>query len=158
SAHAKKVYSIDTDPNVARSLGPSFANVEFRCGDSGTLLPQVLAEIAARDAGALGFALIDGDHSTEGVRRDIESLLRFVPRRPLFVALHDSFNPDCRRGMLQADWQASPHVHYVEIDHVAGEFFPRPVDTAVAGTMWGGLAMAIMLPERRRAGLSIRQS
>src|SRR5437867_2221009 len=78
SSHATKVYSIDTDPQVALTLKPRFANVDFRTGPSSVLLPQVLEEISTR-AERLGFVLIDGDHTAEGVRTDIDHVLRHVP-------------------------------------------------------------------------------
>jgi hypothetical protein len=156
-SRAQKVYSIDTDAEVARILGLRFPNVDFRSGDSAVLLPHVLDEIAEREE-SLGFVLIDGDHSAEGVRADINNVLRHRPRRAVYIVFHDSFNPECRRGILQADWQMCPFIHYVEIDFVPGEFFPEPVDTAAGGSMWGGLALAMMLPEERRGELCVSQS
>lgn len=104
---AAKVYSIDIDPTVAQKLRPRFANVDFRTGPSGALLPDILGQITAR-AENLGLVLVDGDHSRLGVRRDVDLLLQYVPRRSLFVVCHDSFNPDCRRGLLEADWGGVP--------------------------------------------------
>src|SRR5262245_34719544 len=116
---AGRVYSIDIDPAVAASLDGRFPNVEFRTGDSAVVLPALLEEIEASGA-ELGFVLIDGDHTGPGVLADINAVLRHVPRRPLYILLHDSFNPPCREGMLRADWQACPHVHQVEIDFMGG--------------------------------------
>ena len=42
------------------------------------------------------FVLIDGDHSSEIVRADINSLLKLDVNRRLVILMHDPFNPDCR--------------------------------------------------------------
>jgi hypothetical protein len=153
---AGRVYSIDINPLVAASLQGRFPNVEFRTGDSATVLPALLREIEASGA-ELGFVLIDGDHTGPGVLADINAVLRHVPRRPLYILLHDSFNPPCRAGMLKADWRACPHVHQVEIDFMGGVglWGPCPWDSY---ELWGGMALALMLPEKRAGGLVIRQS
>jgi len=157
SKYSKKVISVDIDPVVASRLGSRFPNVAFQTGDSRKLLPSVIDRINQEEAD-LGFVLIDGDHRTEGVRRDIESVLRLVPRRPIVVIMHDSFNPSCRAGMRLADWSASPYVHEVELDFVLGVFFSEAADQAAAGSMWGGLACALLDPERRTGALIIQES
>jgi hypothetical protein len=153
---AGRVYSIDIDPAVEATLAGRFPNVEFRTGDSMVLLPGLLKEIEARGE-ELGFVLIDGDHTGPGVQADIRAVLQHVPRRPLYLLLHDSFNPPCRAGMLNAGWQACPHVHQVEIDFVGGVCMQAacPWD---APDLWGGLALAVLIPQRRAGGLVIRQS
>jgi hypothetical protein len=88
------------------------------------------------------------------VRQDVNAVLRYRPRRPLYVAMHDSFNPDCRTGMLAADWQACPHVHYLQLDFAGGQFAPSPRGLE----MWGGLALAVLLPEKRTGALTIGHS
>ena len=119
--------------------------------------PTLLARLET-DRAPLGFVLIDGDHSTEGVRADINAVLRFKPNRPIFVVFHDSFNPECRSGILTADWHGCPYVHYVEIDFIPGVFHFESFDTAPARSMYGGLALALMLPEKRNFDLQIHES
>ena len=154
--HSTKAYAIDISPACKEDLGGHFPNVEFLIGDSRTLLPDLLEGISARGE-ELGFILIDGDHSTEGVRFDIDAVLRYVPLRPLYVVFHDSFHPPCREGILTASWQACRHVHYVEVDFVPGVFHHDAFDTAPARSMFGGLAVALMLPEERREPLVVHQ-
>jgi hypothetical protein len=154
---AEKVYSIDTDPTVGERLGPRFPNVEFLAGDSRTILPEILDRASERGE-ELGFVLIDGDHSTEGVRHDINAVLRYTPVRPLFVVFHDSFHPACREGILTADWNKCAYVDYVEIDFVPGVYHYEAFDTAAPRTMFGGLAVAVMRPEGRAGDLVIYQS
>jgi hypothetical protein len=150
---AGRVYALDINPQVPGWLGGRFPNVTFRIGDSKVVLPAVLREIEERGE-ELGFVLIDGDHTGEGVRHDVNAVLRYTPRRPVYVALHDSFNPDCRAGMLAADWQACPYAHYVQLDLAGGQFAPSPRGLE----MWGGLGLALLLPEKRAGALTIRHS
>jgi hypothetical protein len=155
--HAGKVYSIDLDATLKERLGPRFPNVEFLAGDSRTVLPGLLDQIQARGE-ELGFVLIDGDHSTEGVRHDINAVLRYVPVCPLTIVFHDSFHPQCRQGILAADWSACEHVDYVEIDFVPGVYHHEAFDMAEARTMYGGLAVAVTRPERRTGPVTVFQS
>jgi hypothetical protein len=70
--------------------------------------------------------------------------------------IHDSFNPNCRRGMLEADWKRSPHVHWVDIDFVPGRLVED--DGPFRGQLWGGLAVAYLSAIRRRGDLAIHCS
>lgn len=155
--HAEKVYSVDIDPTIEGRLGDRFPGVAFSAGDSRAILPPLLEGIAARGE-ELGFVLIDGDHSAEGVRSDINAVLRYKPVRPVYVVFHDSFHPPCREGILAADWSACPHVHLVEIDFVPGVYHLEAFDTAGPRSMYGGLALAVLKPEPREGSLTIHQS
>jgi hypothetical protein len=146
-------YALDQNPLVPEWIGTRFPNVTFRIGNSQALLPGVLREVEAKRE-ELGFVLIDGDHTCEGVRQDVNAVLGYTPLRPVYVVMHDSFNPDVRAGILAADWQASPHVHYVQLDFVGGQLAPGPKGLE----MWGGLGLALLLPKTRTGGLPIRQS
>jgi hypothetical protein len=157
SKYARKVYSLDILPSCKEDLGPLFPNVEFLTGDSKPLVASVLQTIRDRNE-QLGFVLIDGDHSTEGVRGDINAVLNHIPTRDVYIVFHDSFNPPARAGILSANWQACPYVHYVEVDYIPGVFHHKAFDTATAGTMYGGLAVAVMKPEKRKGNLVVHQS
>lgn len=157
SAKAEKVYSLDINPESQNALKPKFSNVEFLAGDSRVLLPNLIEKLQS-ESEPLGFVLIDGDHSKEGVRSDINSVLRFVPNQRVFIVLHDSFHPACREGILSADWKGSPYVHFVEVDFVPGVFHYESFDTAEPRSMWAGLAVALMLPEKRDFALEVHQS
>lgn len=157
SQSARKVISVDIDPNVSGRLAAMFDNVEFITGDSDVALPLLIERLNS-ERRAVGFVLIDGDHTRAGVRRDIEHVLKLNVAEPLAIVMHDSFNPDVRAGILDIDWCAHPHVHELELDFSCGVFFERPFDTAPARTMWGGLACALLLPTRREGELQIRQS
>ena len=156
SKKAKKVFSLDISSECKQTPG-TFDNVEFLIGDSKQLLPPLLNKISS-DQESLGFILIDGDHSTEAVRADINSVLQYVPIRPLYVVFHDSFHPACREGILTANWHQCEYVHYVEIDFIPGVYVHEAWDTAQPRSMWGGFSLALMLPEKRTHELIIHQS
>ncbi len=155
--HAEKVYSIDLDASLKDRLGSQLPSVEFLAGDSCQVLPPLLDRIT-KQGEELGFVLIDGDHFTEGMRCDVNMILQYVPVRPLFLVFHDSFHPPCREGILTADWSTCDHVHYVEVDFVPGVYHFEAFDTAPPRSMFGGLAVAVMRPERRAGHLTIHQS
>ena len=157
SRYSQQVISIDIDAKVGERLGSRFPNVDFRSGPSERLLPLVLEEIEARKLN-LEFVLIDGDHSTDGVRRDLNALLALRPSKPCVILIHDSFNPECRAGIRGAAWASSPHVHMVELDFVPGIYHENAYDTAGARTMWGGFACAILLPQARHQALEVSAS
>jgi hypothetical protein len=132
-------------------LAGRFPNVEYIVGPSRETLPPLLERLA-RDGEELGFVLVDGDHSAEGVRADLENLLRYRPVAPLFVIMHDSFNPECRRGLRTTNWAASPYVHAVELDFVPGTITASP---SLLGQLWGGLALAYLKPQERRGHFEV---
>ena len=72
--------------------------VTFHEGDSHELLADVLRGFA--DAGRnVDFLMIDGDHTAQGFRRDVEDVLSSTALRRSVVLLHDTMNPEVRRGM-----------------------------------------------------------
>jgi hypothetical protein len=150
SQYSKMVFSIDIDETISSRF--SFPNVSFLTGRSTLILPHLFNELDKAKI-PVEFLLIDGDHSAAGILGDLNCLLDYVPKKPLFVVLHDSFNPECRRGMLEADWQRSPFCHWVDLDFVPGRVveYPGPFH----GELWGGLAAAYFLPEPRRGELQV---
>jgi len=157
SMHCGKVYSVDISDQYRDSLKKRFSNVEFLLGDSKNILPKLLRRIK-ENGEELGFVLIDGDHTAAGVKSDIENILRHVPTCPLYVVMHDSFHPPCRKGMLSVEWEQSEYVHYVEIDFIPGVYHTHAFDTAPPRSMFGGLALALLLPEKRKDRLTVYQS
>ena len=157
SSCSGKVISIDINPDVGRQLSGKFNNVEFLAGDSTEILPKLVEQLN-RDQSPVGFVLIDGDHSAEGVRRDIEFLLALKPLQRMVVIMHDSFNPVCRQGMRMAAWESSPYVSYVELDFIPGIYHLEAHDTADARTMWGGFGCAVLEPQPRKHNLVIQES
>ena len=121
----ERVYSLDIDPDVPRRLEGKYPNVEYLIGPSDETLPPLIDRLQ-REGAELGFALVDGDHSTEGVRKDIDNLLRYRPIVPFYIVMHDSFIPSCRDALKQANWSANAHVHAVDLDFTTGGVSPSP--------------------------------
>ncbi|HYO80752.1 MAG TPA: glycosyltransferase, partial [Bryobacteraceae bacterium] len=149
------VFSIDVDPEIPKQLSSAFPKVQFLTGDSGALLPVLLEELTVAGI-PVDFILIDGDHSTAGIKRDLDIVLSYVPVRPMFVMLHDSMNPACRAGMLSAAWSSSIYCHWVDLDFVPGRIIEH--GGGGHGELWGGLALAYFLPVPRSGELHVGQS
>ncbi|WP_158045242.1 glycosyltransferase [Skermanella pratensis] len=153
--YSKVVFSVDIDAAVLDRV-PDYDNVSFLIGPSTEVVPRLFR--ALEDEGIdVDFILIDADHSAEGVRRDIEIVLKYVPRKPLLIAMHDSFNPDCRAGIVSADWESSPYAHWVDVDFVPGRIVEGE-GNAAAGQMWGGLAVAMLQPTPRQGRVDVHQT
>jgi len=149
-----KTYTLDIDPHH-HSLAPLFPKVEFVTGDTAVTLPPIIDAICRR-GDELGFVLVDGSHEMAGVRQDIDACLRYVPSTaPLVIAMHDSSNPAVRAGILAASWQDCLHAHALDVDFVPGLLHPRK---DIRNQLWGGIAVGLLLPERRTGSLDLRTS
>ncbi len=153
SAFSQRVYSLDFDPTVPARLS-QFPNVEFRIGDAKATLPVLLDELHKADR-AVQVALIDGEHSANGVRNNIEAFFSHRPLSKLHILMHDACNPEVRGGILEAQWGSNPYVHFLELDFIQGWLLP---DGPMAGQYWGGLALATLMPTAREGPLTIHQS
>lgn len=149
--HSTRAISIDIDPGVKQRLAPQFKNVDFITGSSHDALPLLLKQLASERI-TPDFIFVDGDHTADGVRRDLEFILSIRPANPMFVLMHDSFNPGCRQGIRSAQWTRNAFCHFVELDYVPGILHPNE---NCLRQMWGGLALAVFLPEPRRHQLEV---
>ena len=151
-----RAHSARIDPNCIEAA-KYFPNAEFIAGRSQEKLPGALRTIEERGL-KLEFVLIDGDHGEDGVRGDIDCILKYKPKTPCYILMHDSFNPFCREGMLSAAWEQCPYVHKVDIDFIPGKFYP-PGETfqgkPIGDEMWSGMGLAMMRPETRVGPLKI---
>src|SRR6266702_165027 len=149
---AEHVYVVDIDPGVRERCKP-LSNVTVMIGDSAEIIPELLDRLNA-EHGGWDFALVDGDHTTPGVRKDLDALIVQRPLRRAYVTMHDSFNPECRKGILEVKWDR-PWVHAVEVDFTIGNVMPQP---HVYGGMWGGIALAELSNVDREGPLRITQT
>ncbi len=138
--YSQKVYSVDIEQERIDGLKTKFPSVQFLCGYSGEVLPEIF-----KSEKGIGFVLIDGDHSYEGVQKDIALLMSYQPQQDLYVIMHDSFNPEVRKGIVDFSWEQSPYFEYLEVDFVQGLFHQ---EGKWNGYMWGGFALAKFSPER----------
>jgi glycosyltransferase involved in cell wall biosynthesis len=140
--YAQSVFSIDIDPTIPKRYS-FFDNVSFLTGSSEIILPLLFDELNRQEI-AVDFILIDGDHSAKGVKRDLDLVLQYKPKAPLFIVMHDCFNEECRRGMLEANWQSSKYLRWVDLDFIPGRLIEH--GGGGSGELWGGLACAYLEP------------
>lgn len=154
SQYSKMVFAIGIDSNIAGKFS-YFKNVSFFIDPSSNMLPSLLHELDSENI-PVEFIFIDGDNYAEGLKRNIDFLLNYIPKKPLLVIMHNCFDPECRRGILEANWEKSLYVHQVDIDFVPG----RLVDDGgtIPGELRGGLALAYLKPEIRSRKLVITQT
>ena len=136
AAHAGEVHTIDLEP-PAEGLPD---NVTAHAGDSRAVLPDLLGAFAAEGRN-VDFVLVDGDHSTEGARADLESLLASPAVGRTAIAMHDTMFPPTRRGLEAALPAGRDGVVYADLDFVCG-FVGRRAD--IAGEPWGGLGLVVV--------------
>jgi Methyltransferase domain len=141
-AHSEEVHSFDlVEPDEkAREL----PGVELHTGDGHVLLPAFLAQLA-QEKRNVDFVLVDGDHSTEGVRRDMEDLLDSPAIGRTVIVAHDTANEVVRAGLDAVVYEAYPKVAYVELDFVAGYVFD---EESLRNEMWGGLGLVVIEASR----------
>ncbi len=137
ASHCAHVHTFDLDDLIKDRAG--LKNVTFHTGDSKLLLPELLRSLEA-DAQDVDFALVDGDHSAEGVRRDLANLLDSSATRSTLILLHDTMNEETRAGIEGVELSARSNVVYHELDFVPGyEFVGGHFD----GQLWGGLGLVV---------------
>jgi Methyltransferase domain len=136
AAHAQEVHSFDL---VAPALEVP-PNVTLHPGDSHQLLPELLEQLAGEGRN-VDFALVDGDHSSEGVQRDIEDLLNSDAVKRTVILIHDVNNEQVRRGVDAVRYRAWGKVHYVELDWVPGYMFR---EERLRHELWGGLGLVVV--------------
>lgn len=134
---AAEVHSIDISHDELSVPVP--ANVQLHTAPSTEVLPGLLAQVTAAGR-ELDFALVDGDHSYEGVMADITTLLDSPATRRSVILVHDSMNEEIRAGIEAADVEGRDSVVYFEPDFIPGYVYRTG---AARHTAWGGLALII---------------
>ena len=137
AAYSDEVHSFDFAPEVENPP----ANVTLHVGDSHELLPKLLASLAAAGKN-VDFALVDGDHSAEGVRRDVVDLLDSPAVTDTVIVLHDAANAQVRAGVDAAAPERHPKVRLLDLAFVE---LQRPA--AVLMEEWGGLGLIVVGPD-----------
>lgn len=137
AAHSKHVDTFDLDDLVRDKH--RLSNVSFHQGDSRATVPAVLDWYATREI-SVDFALIDGDHSYEGVRADVLNVVSSPACRRTVILMHDTMHPPVRAAIESTALGDQPSVVYVELDFVAGYQFATG---DFAGERYGGLGLVI---------------
>jgi hypothetical protein len=153
SAYSQLVYSIDISDSPKQFLSPKFPNVEFVVGDSVHCLPKIFHQINEQGR-RLDFILVDGDHTRKGVYRDLEAIFNYPHTHPITILMHDSFNPECRKGIRTFLESHPQFVTYAELDYVTGAYWHN----GTYREMWGGLALVRYDPQNSSPELYINQS
>jgi Methyltransferase domain len=141
--HSTEVHSFDL-------VAPTFKvadHVTLHPGDSHAELPRFLAQLAAEGRHP-DFVLVDGDHTAEGVRKDVLDLLASDAITECVIVLHDTINDEVRAGLEAVDWESFAKVRYVDLDAVPGRMVVSD-HVARRGALWGGLGIAIVSEEHR---------
>ena len=139
AAHSGQVHSFDLVPEPP-ALREALGNVTFHTGDSTVQVPETLASLG-RDGHRVDFALVDGDHSAEGVRRDAEALLAADACRDTVIVFHDAANDDVRAGLDAMDLPAHPKVRLAMLDFVPGFLVQHG---SYAMQIWNGLGLVVL--------------
>jgi hypothetical protein len=82
-----------------------------------------------RDKQTFDLAIIDADHSREAIANDLKGLIDHAE----IILMHDSSNPSCRKGMLDALKHQDSHAY--NLDFVTSSI--------KHDGLWGGLGVAI---------------
>jgi Methyltransferase domain len=136
AAHATEVHSFDLTPPTL----PVADNVTLHTGDSHELLPRFLSDLADQGRN-VDFVIVDGDHSPEGVRQDVEDLLDSAAVARTVILIHDTANERVRLGVDAVRFRAWPKVTHVELDWIPGRLFAEP---KLRNELWYGLGLVLV--------------
>ncbi len=133
AAHAGEAHSFDLE---SPSL-PMPGNVVLHTGDSHVLLPEFLERLAGEGRN-VDFVMVDGDHTPEGVRRDVEDLLNSPAVSRSTILIHDTANERVREGLDRVRFGAWPKVFDVDLDWLPGRLF---AERLLRNELWYGLGL-----------------
>jgi hypothetical protein len=136
--HTEHVHSFD----LLRPKTPTMEleHVTLHTGDSHVLLPKLLDRLAAEGQN-VDFVLVDGDHSADGVERDVRDLLGSDAIRHTVIVIHDTLNDEVRKGLTRIDCSAQPKVVYADLDFIGGHL---SLGGAFQHELWGGLGLLVV--------------
>jgi len=138
AAYVREVHSFD----LAAPTGAAaeLSQVKWHIGDSHELLPETLRQLEARGVN-VEFVLVDGDHTADGVRRDVEDLLASGSIRKTIILLHDTANEEVRRGLEEVPYRSYPKVRAVDLDFVPGYLVKS---SPFHHEVWGGFGLIVI--------------
>tara|TARA_B100000900_G_C20587498_1_gene720221 strand:- start:237 stop:1013 length:777 start_codon:yes stop_codon:yes gene_type:complete len=139
SKFSKTVHSIDISPEPKKFLNSKFNNVKFHVGDSNKLLDELISKIKLENK-KIEFILIDGDHTKEGVKKDIKAIISHEFNNPLTIIIHDSFNPQCRKGIKSINYKLYKNIEHIDLDYITGCLSPNKD----YNEMWGGFGIIVV--------------
>ena len=138
AAHSREVHSFD----LVEPTRPveELANVVLHTGDSHALLPEYLSALAGAGRN-VDFALVDGDHTAEGVRRDVHDVLASEAVARTVILIHDTANEIVRSGLDMVDFGEWAKVKHVDLDFIPGHLSNGG---PFHHQLWGGLGLVVV--------------
>ena len=127
---AGPMWCVDPEPQVAEE---DWARIEHRATMIAKRSPEALTEARELAGGPFDFALIDGDHSLDAVRRDIAGTLPVLADQA-WVLFHDSHFQGVRDAVDEV-----VAAHPSQLDD--GGLLSRHSTTDDNGVVWGGLRL-----------------
>ena len=140
ATHAREVHAFDIAPEIAEVVA-GIPHARAHVGDSADLLPRFLAELQAAGRN-VAFALIDGDHSRDGVQRDMRALLDSGACARTVVVIHDTANEAVRDGIEALDLPSHPKVALCMLDFVPGYLVVE--EHVRSREIWNGLGLVVL--------------
>ncbi len=138
AAHSSEVHSFDlVQPDASIE---KLSNVTLHTGDSHVMLAEFLKELT-RAGRVVDFALVDGDHTAEGVRADLDALLASPAVKRSVILIHDTANEIVREGLERVRYADYPTVSFQDLDFVPGHLSDGG---PFHHQLWGGLGLVVM--------------
>ena len=120
---SESVITVDVNEYV-NDAHKSFPNVTSWNCPTEEAVERIKKEMLSFD-----LAIIDADHSRKAVARDLEGILPHAET----ILLHDSSNPDCRKGMLDILDKQDSHAYSLDL-----------ISSSIKHDgLWGGLGIAV---------------
>jgi hypothetical protein len=145
AGYSTEVHSIDLTHDELSVEPPDC--VTLHAGPSEQLLPGLLDEFDTTGR-LVDFALVDGDHSFEGVANDLRVLLRSPATARSVIVVHDSMNEEVRAGIESVGLDDYEKVVYYELDFVPGYMYRGG---GAHHAVWGGLGLIVCEAHRSKA-------
>lgn len=112
--YSNKCYSIDPFP-IEHPMYKDLPTLELIDDYSWNVLSTILS-----NEPDVNLILVDGDHETDSVKRELDLILEYIPSTYTIVLIHDTFYPQERAAMNSVDWSKYKHVHFVDLDFMCG--------------------------------------
>lgn len=93
----------------------NYSNLEIIKDYSWNVLPDIFIKNSD-----INLILVDGDHETDSVLKELNLILGYVPETYTIVLIHDTFYPTIRIAMNSIQWNEYKHVYFVDLDLIAG--------------------------------------
>lgn len=125
-----QMWCIDPDPRVEEA---DWRRIEHRATMIAEPSPEALTKAREAAGGAFEFALIDGDHSLDGVRRDIAATLPVLADEA-WILFHDSWYHEVKDAIDEAIAAAPTQLH-------DGGLLSAHSSVDEQGVRWGGMRL-----------------